>query len=101
MTQEAQHSVQGGREDAVDSTVKEGTKQAASRFKILQEQGICAGYSSTSITISFEPTSVIESEEDVEIVCSVKQKGPVRPAPEVFRVHLQVQSIALSQVGAA
>ena len=59
-------------------------------FKILQEQGVCLGYSSTIITICFEPTDATEYEEDLEIVCSVKQNGPVRTEPEIFHVHLQV-----------
>lgn len=86
---EVQGSSQGGLEGA-DSTVKAVATGQASPFKILQEQGVCSGYASTIITVCFEPTMVTESEEDIEVVCAVKQKGPVRSAPAVFRIHLQV-----------
>lgn len=62
-------------------------------FKILQEQGVCLGYASTSIAVCFEPSSAAEHEEDIEIVCSVKRNGPVHSVPERFKVHLQVSSL--------
>lgn len=77
-----------------ESTEKTGVIGEASPFKILPEQGVCSGYASTVITVWFEPTSVNESEEDLEIICTVKQKGPVRSAPDIFKVHLQAWSFS-------
>jgi hypothetical protein len=90
-----QHGAQGSTQGellAADSTTDIDRKGQDCRapFKISPEQGLFAGYSTTTITVDFEPTSVAEFEEDIEIVCAVKQKETARAAPDIFRVHLQV-----------
>jgi hypothetical protein len=89
--QHAQGSGQGEQETVERTANNGGTGQVChTPFKLRPEQGVCSGYSTTTITVYFEPASVAEFEEDIEVVCAVKWKATALATPDIFRVHLQV-----------